>query len=880
MKNFLTIFCLLFLFSILQVSAQTQPPYVWLPGGTYDEKVPTPKEFFGYEIGDYLTDNLQMVAYIKELERVTSRVKVFQYGESVERRKLWIVAISSPENIQRLEEIRTTVGRLTDPRKTSDSEAKAIARSAVPIGWMNFGTDGGETSAFEAGLQLMYQLAAGTDLLTEKILNNTVTIVNPALNPDSHQPFVAWMKNVTIRGGTADPQAAEHFAEWFVSSDGNHYKIDLNRDAFALTQPETQAASRVLQHWNPQIWIDNHGEPDEYYMAPFTSPVNNNYPASLKKWAETVGRNSARYFDRFGWTYVKDENYDLYFPGYWDSYPAFNGAISATYESNGGGQKGFRWERPDGTVVTLREAVHKHFIADMATLEVLADHREGILLDFYNFFKSGMDEVNTEKFKTYILHDKTDPERTNELIELLLRHGIEVYRAGKSITSNRAQSYFDRASKAKNFEAGSYVIPLRQPKKRLLKTLLEPDPEMEASFMQTVEQRRQRDAKLGSDSEKEGPGFYDITAWALPLHYGVETSFTEEEIPVAGMTKLTERPPKTGGVGNKPTYGYAFPGGHNSGIQLAGKLLQMDYKVAMTLLPSAVGGNRLEKGSFLVRLNRNPENLHETISKLAKEYGTQVTTLNTAWGESGISLGSEYIRNLQKPKIMVMTNQPTQAVTFGSVYSVLSQRYDLDFTAVKTSMFNNTNLYKYNVIIFPDGNAAGYEQMLGKEGIAKLKNWIENGGTFIGLKGGAAFAARENVNLTDVKMLRHQIVNGEINEKKPIEMIPGSIFKAEVNNDHYLALTYPEEIAVQFRGNYHLTPSEKGANVVRYKPNGHIMGHVWDTTMTNLSGKPFMTDVPLGDGHVILFADDPTFRAYWRGLDRLFIGSILFSSAF
>src|SRR5687768_2670303 len=100
MKKILPVLFFILLLAI-SFSAQTQKPYVWLPDGTYDETVPTPKDFFGYEIGDYLTDNLQMVAYIKELEKRTNRVRVFQYGESVERRKLWIVAISNPENMQK-----------------------------------------------------------------------------------------------------------------------------------------------------------------------------------------------------------------------------------------------------------------------------------------------------------------------------------------------------------------------------------------------------------------------------------------------------------------------------------------------------------------------------------------------------------------------------------------------------------------------------------------------------------------------------------------------------------------------------------------------------------------------------------------------------------
>jgi hypothetical protein len=871
MSRFLTVFFLVMAFAVSVIPQS----FEWLPGGEYDPAIPTPKQFLGYEIGDYLTDNHQMVAYIHELEKKSARVKVFQYGETVERRKLWVLAISSPENIARLEEIRTTVGRLADPRKTSPSQANAIAKDAVPIGWMNFANDGGETSAFEAGLQLSYQLTAGNDALTKKILDQTVTIINPAFNPDSHQAFVTWMKNSTIRGGTADNQANEHYVEWFASSDGNHYKIDINRDGFALTQRESIAGAQLLKHWNPQVWIDNHGEPNEYYMAPFTAPVNENYPKSLEKWAEVIGRNSSKYFDRFGWTYTKDENYDLFFPGYWDSYPAFNGAIAATYETNGGGYKGFRWERPDGTIVTFRESIQKHFIADMATLEALADNKQGILLDFYKFFKTGMDEVLNEAYKSYVIHENDDPGRAADFVKTLLNHNIEVYRTEKAITSGSALDYFNRTATTKTFAKGSYVIPLRQPKKRLIKTLFEPEPKMEESFMKDVEKRLARDARLGTGSSKEGPGFYDITAWALPLHYDLETSFTGNEISVAGMSRITERPVSGSSAVQQARYAYSFSTKHNSGMKLAAKLLQMDYNVAITLLPTTVGGVKLDKGTYLARVNRNPETLAATIRKYALKYDAEVIPLNTAWGEGGISLGSKYVRNLKKPKIMVATKQPTRAVTFGSVYSVLDQRFDLDFSAVRTNMIAGAHLNRYNVIVLPDGNPAGYERALGATGVKRLRNWIEEGGTLVAIKGGAAFTTRENVKFTDVKMVRTQ---GETD--KPIVPIPGSIFKGTVNNDYYLGLGYRDEIPVLFRGNSHMTLSKKGANVVTYKPDGYISGHIWDSTMENLAGKLYVADIPLGEGHVILFADDPTFRAYWNGIDRLFIGSIILSTGF
>jgi hypothetical protein len=117
-------------------------------------------------------------------------------------------------------------------------------------------------------------------------------------------------------------------------------------------------------------------------------------------------------------------------------------------------------------------------------------------------------------------------------------------------------------------------------------------------------------------------------------------------------------------------------------------------------------------------------------------------------------------------------------------------------------------------------------------------------------------------------------------EKTPIEYIPGSIFKAKVNNDYYLGLGYPEEIAVQVRGNMMFSPSKKGANVVTFPQNSFMMGHIWEYTEDLLMGKIYLSDVPVGQGHVILFADDPTFRNYWRGLDRLFLSCVLFSTAF
>ena len=875
---------LIVLATLFASSLHSAVQYPWLKNGAYDPAIPAPEAVLGYEIGAYLTDHAEMVDYMRRLDQASDRARMFEYGQTYEGRRMYVLAISSPKNMGRLEEIRTTVARLKDSRQTSQAEADRIAKETPAIGWINFGTDGNETSAFECSMQLAYQLVAGADPLTQKILDQVVVIINPCLSPDSHQWFATWAKAVTTRKkGNPDPQAAEHQGEWFISTDGNHYFIDVNRDAFALSQLETQAASKILYHWNPQVWADNHGEPEEYFSAPFCSPVNLNFPPEILKWANEIGKNNARHFDQYGWTYVKDERYDLYYPGYWDAYPSFSGAIGVTYETNGGGGKGFAYERTDGTIATLRASVHAHFVADMSTLEVLADNREAILKYYYGFRKSGLDEADKEQFKQYLLPPGTDPGRTISLVELCLRHNIEVYRSAGPVSVQSSQTYFDRVSKARVFPAGTYILPLKQPQKRLLKALFEPDPKLEDKFLKEVFATIERNKKLGTDVRKEPLWFYDITAWSLPVTYGlVEAAFSEDVTPLPAGAMIKEPPKTAGGVaGGKASYGYLFSFWTDAGAKLCGKLLQEGYNVALMLRGFTNSGRQHPPGALLARVERNPASIHDRIAQLAAECGAEVQAVNSGWAEQGISFGSVFVKNLKKPRIMVLTDEPTRATAYGSVYALLDQRFDLHFTALRGDSFKNADLSRYNVIVFPDGPPGAYQDVLGSAGVARLREWIRDGGTFIGLQGGAAFTMRKGVELTDVKLITEvpDKSSGKDNATKPITSLPGAIFKVSVNADYYLGVAQAPEVAVQMRGDFHFSPSRAGANVATFPAKSRIMGHVWEDTEENLAESVYMTDVPLGKGHVILFANDPTFRAYWRGLDRLFLAAVLFSTA-
>lgn len=223
MKRLLSLLFLVLAFVPLPALAQERP-FDFYSRGPYAESVPRPEEVLGYPIGSRHTHHHQMEAYLSALAKASRRIKLEQYGTSYEGRRLWLVFISSEENLAHLDEIRQRVARLRDPRATSETEARQIAASTPAIAWMNYANDGNESAAFEAAMQVAYQLVAGEDATTRSIRERVVTISNPAHNPESHERFVAWYNAVVQgRGGNADRNAAEHEGDWLMDSNDNHY---------------------------------------------------------------------------------------------------------------------------------------------------------------------------------------------------------------------------------------------------------------------------------------------------------------------------------------------------------------------------------------------------------------------------------------------------------------------------------------------------------------------------------------------------------------------------------------------------------------------------------------------------------------------------------
>ena len=882
--------------------------------GSYREGVPRPDQVLGYPIGSWHTTYGRMERYVDTLSRTApERVRVFRYGQSVERQPLYLVAISSEANIARLEEIRGQLAALADPRRTDGNAAAQIA-AGLPIAvWLNAANDGNETAAFEATIQLAYQLAAGEDARTREIRDGAVTLLNMAHNPESHERHVAWYNGFVM--GDANPAALEHRAPWGMSTNNNHYQIDLNRDALGLTQTESRAVAAELQRWRPQVFVDLHGQTTQYFFPPAADPINPLYPPSLEKWLEVFGRANASAFDQFGWSYYTRDVFDLFYPGYWDTYPALHGATGMTYETDGGGSRGVRWRRDDGTILTFADGIAHHFVASLATLEAAVRNREARLRDFHDYFASAVSEGGRGALRSVVLLPGSNPDRADRLATTLLRHGIEVRRvtAPGAVTGT---DYLSGERERRQVPVGAYLIDLAQPNGRLARTILAPSVPLPERFTQQELAKLARNIRL-AEGEREGYAFYDVTAWSLPLATGVGAMWTAD---AAGLRAEPPRLPggastaaggwmaealvgQRGGVTARAQSAYVWSPGSAGATRLLARLLGEGFNVAVTERALVVDDSVFPTGSLIARTERNSDRLHERIDALAREAGVTVFPARSAFPSRGATgTGSEATRTLRSPRIAVLAGEGVSTTSYGALWFTLQRRIGQPFTALRASDIGGAPLDEFDVLILPDGG--GFSRELGTGGSERIAEWVQRGGTLIAYAGGASFvqngdfggdyaeadtAAPPPDTLIAILGAIDRSVSGGLPTRLPPTAspgsrpdapiaVPGSFLRGELDLQHWLTFGFDADQIALLAQSLPLRRTEGGANPVIYTTDPDrlvVSGFSWpDNTRRTYTGQPFATVDDVGRGRIVLLAEDPIFRIVFDAPAGLLMNAI------
>jgi hypothetical protein len=898
--------------------------------------VPTPASVIGHAIGERHTRYADVVRYAETLARaVPDRVRLVPIGRSYEGRPLVLLVVSSPSNMAKLDAVKAAMARLADPRGLGDAEGADLVRRTPAVTWNNFGIDGNESAAVEAAMELAWRLAASRGGPTEKALQDVVAVLNVCHNPESRERFVTWYDAHQVGPrGTADPQALEHHGPWAMDTNDNHYLADLNRDAAWATQVETQHVIRAFGEWRPVTFVDHHGEAENFFFPPPALPVNPHIPPVQTSWLEEYGKAIAEASDRRGWSYFTGEIFDAFYPGYWDAYPLLRGSTGMTFETTGGGTGGLQVERDDRTIVTLRDGVDRHVEGALAVLRLTAARREDRLRDFLRFRREAIADGARSSWRAFAIAPGADPGRAAEVVDILLRHGIEVQRLRAATEVDDVRGYRDARRRRLTLPAGTFVVDLAQPEHRLLSALLAPRADQQAQFL--AEERRKREANRarGRLVPEEPAGFYDVTGWSLPLTYDLE-AWALPVLP-GGMSRVEATPWPVATVSGRPARAaYLVDPRPLASARLVLALLGEGFKVAVSRRAFSHAGREWPAGTFVLRTERNAASLHERLAALAAEAGTHAVGVDTSRTESGIDLGSPQLDALRLPRIAVAADEPTDENAYGAVWYLLEQRLASPFTALRTAQLATADLSRYDVVVLPDGDAEDYLRLLGERGLERLRAWAREGGVLVCMGGAAELAAHSKVGWTRAELLGH-VEEGEedddlaeddeeeagalaapaagrtragiageaapsaeededaglgddeaLETDRPLdreqarreeetEETPGAIFLAEVTSGHFLGFGLPAELPVLVDSSRVFTASRTGSTVLRLRRDSPLVsGFTWPEAEERLRGAAYAIDEPLGRGHVIVLAEDVLFRNFWRGTETLFTNAIL-----
>jgi Zinc carboxypeptidase len=842
------IFCTVIIFTALQTAAQELSYY--LPNDvTYNAAMPKPKDIIYHEVGEWHVTHDRLVNYMKAIAAAApERVKLETMGFTYEGRPQVLLIITSQKNQQRLEEIRQQHLLLSDPAKSA-----SVNTNDMPIVvWIGHSIHGNEPSGANASLLSAYYLAAAQGKPIDELLDNTVILFDPSFNPDGLQRFSTWANQHKSKNLVTDPNSRE-FNEVWPGGRFNHYWFDLNRDWLPAVHVESQNRLQWFHKWKPNILTDHHeqGSNATFFFQPgVPSRVNPLTPAKNQELTNKLAKYHAKALDKIGSLYFTKENYDDFYYGKGSTYPDINGAIGILFEQ--ASSRGHAQETVNG-ILKFPATIKNQFTTAVSTLEGAKNLRKEFLDWQKIFYIEALQQAATAPVQAYVFGDKDDKYKTQQFVAMILRHQIQIFKPKNDIAVN-----------GKTFKADdAFIIPMRQPQYKLLKTI----------FEKTVNYK---------DSI-----FYDITAWTMPLAFGMpysELNAAQYNANLLGTAVAANYKPAANVSGEKSNYGYVMQ--WNELLAPAALYeLQTNNIITKTAtekfeIPIAGIIMNFNAGTILIPANNQPldaDKLFSLLNDVAKKYSVPFYTLQTGNAVSGMDAGSSKFIALSKPVIAMLTGAGVNATDAGEVWHLLDQRMNIAATHLEIPIFNRVDVTRYNTLIMVGGTYAD----LNKE---KLKTWVSNGGNLILLEEAVQWASQNGINNVTLKKVKppvdssKRVAYGDRIEIDGAQQMSGAIFGADADLTHPLAYGYTEKTVSLFKANRVFMEKSKNpyATPFFYKENALQSGWVSKENNEAIKKSAAVIVNTVGSGRIINIDNNPNFRAFWLGGIKLMMNAIFF----
>ncbi|MEQ1921801.1 MAG: M14 family metallopeptidase [Pyrinomonadaceae bacterium] len=304
-------------------------------------QIPSPKDVLGFTPGDdrKLASWAQIVDYFKKLDAASDRVKFEEIGKTTMGAPFVYATISSPENLKNLEKYKQINAQLADPRtikKVPLRNGRAMAadliadmhiREGKTIVLITCGVHSTEVGSTLSSMLIAHRMAMVDHPDVKKILDNTIILLVPSLNPDGVDIVKNWYDKTlgTKFEGTEPPELYHKYV--------GH---DNNRDWYAFTQVETQlTVDKIHNVWHPQIVHDIHQQGafgSRLFLPPYMEPVEPNVPKQIVEGYTELGNYMADSMRSVGYQGITtNSTYDAWTPA--RAYSHYHGGVRILSET-------------------------------------------------------------------------------------------------------------------------------------------------------------------------------------------------------------------------------------------------------------------------------------------------------------------------------------------------------------------------------------------------------------------------------------------------------------------------------------------------------------------------------------------------------------------
>ncbi len=822
-------------FVILFAYAQEGLDYYLPADVSYNKDFPTPEQFFKQKLGEWHLTHAQVLNYMNEIARISDRAIIYEYARSYENKPLVHLVFTSKANHANLDDLKKLHTDFSNPHEDIPVEGVPLVVS------LTYGVHGNESSGPNASVLTAYHLAAAQGAYIEKLLAQTIIIVDPCLNPDGFTRQSTWANMHQSAMASGDPNSRQYYEGW-PRGRTNHYWFDLNRDYLLLVNPESKGRVAKFHEWKPNVVTDHHesGPNTTFFFQPgVPSRSNPLIPAQNFELTSEIATYHVRYLDRIGSQYFSEESFDDYYFGKGSTYPDINAGIGILFEATS--TRGRIRETSNG-LKKLSQGIKNQFTVSLSTLDASMNLHSELLNFQKDFYKSALDLGEKSETKAYLFGGDSDKVKVQKFVDFLNQHQIDVYNSDKP----------DR-----------YIVPVKQKQFRLLTSIFEEV----SSFRDTT--------------------FYDVSTWTFTHAFDIPATrlTTLKNVQLSAMPVTAQ---KINGkvVGDQNGVGYLFRWNEYSTAEALYHLQDKGLitKVATKDFSFNINGREenFTHGTILVPVPQqelSEEQIFNTVSDLAEKTGVDFFGLTTGLSPRGIDIGSSSFSRLEKPEILMFIGGSTSSYLAGEIWHLFDQNYHIHITNAPSDRIGSIDLNRYNNIILPGGSLKEWSS----SDVQKLKTWVEGGGILIACKDASKWATKNELGKTSFKEKLAQdstrYLNYNEREKEyRINLIGGAILKTTLDLSHPLCYGYlKKDLAIMKRGTEVANPlGMKYVEPVTFDSHPYLSGWVSEENLNRIQGAPVVSVQSIKKGKLISYHEDLNFRGIWLGTSKLFSNSVFF----